>query len=169
MKVVLVATVFGLAWLCGWADPRRVRPRGALGEAWKRAGRRGRGKIRIAMLEGRAVNDPQLAGLAAEMTRERMAVLDYRGPLLRRELVMAATLIAGVVLVLIIGPRHIGGNELLVLAPPAVTAVWVVCLRRLTPNRRDRYDTLRCAYEANLALAEQGAGPGLLDRARVGL
>jgi hypothetical protein len=148
-------------------DPRRVPPHGELGKALKHVGWRGRKKVDASLRNGRAVDDPELASLAAALAKERMQRCDYRGPPQRREVLtlLGGGAVIGLLLAFVrldsgAAPAFIGGYALVV--------VWVVGLRRLIPTQRDSTDRLLMAYRANASLAEK-AGPGAFDRVRLGV
>jgi hypothetical protein len=157
----------GLPFVTPLLDPRRVSARTELGKAMKRAGRRGRGEVTRALRDGRAVADPHLAGLAAELAREQMRRSDYRGPPHRQEVL---TIIAGAAVIALFAmfARHESGVVPAFAGGYILIVVWVVWLRRLVPSHRHSTDRLLMAYRANVLLAEK-AGPGELDRIRFGI
>jgi hypothetical protein len=147
-------------------DPRRVPPRGKLGKALKHVGWRGRKKVEASLRDGRAVDDPHLASLAAALAKERMQQSDYRGPPQRREVLMLLGG-GGVIALLLAFARLESGVAPAFIGVYALVVVWVVGLRRLIPTHRDSTDRLLTAYRANTSLAEK-AGPGAFDRVRFG-
>jgi len=132
----------------------------------KHVGRRSRREVTSALRDGRAVANPGLASLAAALAKEQMERSDYRGPPRKLEvlgLVFGAAVVAVVALSSHeagVAPALVGGYALLV--------VWAVGLRRLVPSHRDTTDRLLTAYRSNALLAEK-AGPGELDRVRLGI
>jgi hypothetical protein len=156
----------GSPFLYPLLDPRRVSPRGELGKAMKRVGRRSRNEVTSALRDGRAVADPRVASLAAALAKEQMRRSDYRGPPRRQEVL---TLIVGAVVVGLFAAfaQHESGVVLAFISAYSLVVVWVVGLRRLVPSHRNSTDRLLTAYRMNVSLAEK-AGPGELDRIRFG-
>jgi len=167
MSGLLYALLFALAVGVGWLDPRRIPRRSDLGRALRGIGYRARRKVDKALREGRAVEDPRLAALAAAVAQERMRRIDYRGPLLREEKLLLAAGIAEVTVALLIGVHHLTA-QYTTIGGSVIAVFWVVGLRRLTPSHRHPTDRLLLAYWANQGLA-QSAGAGELGRALLGV
>jgi hypothetical protein len=167
MSWLLYALLFALVVAVSWLDPRRIPRRSELGLALRGVGYRARRKVDRALRDGRAVEDPSLAALAAAVAQERMRRIDYRGPLLRGEKLLLAAGIAEVAVALLIGVHHLTA-QYATIGGSVIAVFWVVGFRRLTPSHRHPTDRLLLAFRANQELA-QSAGAGELGRVLLGV